>query len=189
MRKISWLAGFLLLILFSPSSLKAQTLGQIFGGYSYVRTDIPVVTIAGVSSLCVPPSCLVPTGTTSIQTNGWEVAVALRTGPLLRVAADFSGHYGSFGGVKVNTHTYMFGPELAVPARISPFIHGLIGQARKTEGSFSQSSLSTAIGGGLDVKAAPFVKIRLFQVDYFRTAFDGQTQHRPRLSAGLILSF
>lgn len=189
MRKISWLGGFLLLVLFSPSPLEAQTLGQIFGGYSYVRTDVPVVSLAGVSFLCVPPSCLVPSGTTSIQTNGWEVAAALRTGPLLRVAADFSGHYSSFGGLKVNTLSYMFGPELASPARVSPFIHAFVGQGRRTEGAFTQTSLATALGGGVDVKAAPFVKIRLFQIDYFRTAFDGQTQRRPRLSAGIVLSF
>lgn len=189
MRKISWLAGLLLLVLFSPSSLQAQTLGQIFGGYSYVRTDVPVLTIAGVSFLCVPPTCLVPSGTSSIQTNGWEASAALKVAPFLRVAADFSGHYGSFGGLKVNTHTYMFGPELAIPARVSPYIHALVGRARKTQGTFTEASLATAFGGGVDVKAAPFVKIRLFQIDYFRTAFDGQTQHRPRLSAGIILSF
>ncbi|MBZ5527497.1 MAG: hypothetical protein LAN71_06310 [Acidobacteriia bacterium] len=189
MRKFSCLAGFLFLVLFSPSSLKAQTLGQIFGGYSYIRTDVPVLTIAGVSSLCAPPTCPVPTGSTSIQTNGWEVAGAIKTFPFMRLAADFSGHYGSFGGAKISMRTYMFGPEFAIPLRISPFIHVLAGRAHKNEAGYAQAVLATSFGGGVDVKAAPFIKIRLFQLDYFRTTFDGQVQHRPRISAGLILSF
>jgi hypothetical protein len=189
MRKFSWLAGFLLLALFSPSSLKAQMLGQIFGGYTYLRSDASVLTVGGVSSLCVPPSCLIPTGTISVQTNGWELAGGIKTFPFTRLTADISGHYGTFGGIRISTRTYMVGPEFSVPLRISPFFHILAGRASKTEGSYGQSSLATAVGGGLDVKAAPFLKIRLIQIDYLRTSFDGAVQHRPRISTGLVLSF
>lgn len=189
MRKISVLAVFLLTAFLSPSSLKAQMLGQVFAGYTYLRSDASVLTAGGVSTLCVPPACLIPTGTASLQTNGWELAGGIKTFPFTRLTVDISSHYGDFGGATVKTRTYMAGPEFSIPLRISPFFHLLGGRATKTEDSYSQSSLVTAVGGGLDIKAAPFFKLRLLQLDYLRTSFDGEVQHRPRISAGLVVSF
>lgn len=164
-------------------------LGQIYAGYTYLRSDASVQTVGGVSSLCVPTACLTPTGTTSVQTNGWNLAGGIKTFPFTRLTADISKHYGTYGGAKITTRTYMVGPEFSVPLAISPFFHMLVGRASKTEGSYSQASLATAVGGGLDVKAAPFLKIRLIQIDYLRTTFDAAVQHRPRISAGLVVSF
>ena len=189
MRNRFWLAAVLLLALFAPPALKAQSLGQIFGGYSYLRSDVPVVTIAGVSSLCVPPACLLPSGSASFQTHGWNVSAGLKTFPFTRLTADFSGHYGDFAGARITTRTYLFGPEFSLPLRYSPFFHILAGRAHKDEAGYKQAVFATAMGGGLDVKAAPFIKIRLFQIDYLRTSFDGQVQNRTRLSAGVVLSF
>jgi len=189
MRKVSGLAVLILLPLFAPPALHAQALGQIFGGYSYLRSDAPVVTVLGVSSLCAPPACLVPSGSASFQTHGWNVSAGLKTFPFTRLTADFSGHYGDFAGAKITTRTYLFGPEFSLPLRYSPFFHILAGRAHKDEAGYKQAVLATAMGGGLDVKAAPFIKIRLFQIDYLRTSFDSQVQNRMRISAGVVLSF
>jgi len=40
-----------------------------------------------------------------------------------------------------------------------------------------------------DVKVAPFVSVRLIQVDYLRTQLHGATQNQPRVSAGIVLRF
>jgi len=40
-----------------------------------------------------------------------------------------------------------------------------------------------------DVKVAPFVSVRLIQVDYLRTQLHGATQNQPRVSAGIVLHF
>jgi hypothetical protein len=45
------------------------------------------------------------------------------------------------------------------------------------------------MGGGIDIKALPFVAIRVVQVDYVLTRFDGQTQNQPRVSAGVVFHF
>ena len=46
-----------------------------------------------------------------------------------------------------------------------------------------------AVGAGIDVKAFPFLSVRLFQFDYLLTRFGGSTQNQPRASAGVVLHF
>jgi len=53
----------------------------------------------------------------------------------------------------------------------------------------SDTSFATAVGAGFDIKLAPFVKLRLFQVDYVRTQLHGATQNQARASAGFVFYF
>jgi hypothetical protein len=45
------------------------------------------------------------------------------------------------------------------------------------------------MGGGVDIKAAPFVSVRPIQVDYLMARFASNTQNQLRVSAGLVLHF
>jgi len=102
---------------------------------------------------------------------------------------------------------FLVGPQVSLLTKVSLFVHALFGVARESQdaipiacaqitpvclGSFSfgfDTSFATAIGAGFDVKLAPFVKLRLIQVDYLRTQLHGATQNQPRASAGIVFHF
>lgn len=75
---------------------------QLFGGYSYQRVD----------------------NSPSFNQNGWELAGAYGFAPWLSVVADLDGHYSSGN---TNIYTYLFGPKVQFPARVSPFAEILFG--------------------------------------------------------------
>ncbi|HUI41334.1 MAG TPA: outer membrane beta-barrel protein [Terriglobia bacterium] len=61
--------------------------------------------------------------------------------------------------------------------------------AKLTQGSQRETTFTTAFGGGLDVKAARFVWIRIIQADYLRQPFTNDTQNNLRLSFGVVFRF
>lgn len=165
MKKLILLLGLFALL---PSAAHAQNL-ELFGGYSYLRLD---------------------TGAGRVNLNGWEASGAVRTFPWLRLRADFSGNYGSPFGPSTSVHTYLFGPELSLPAPLfSPFVHVLAGGATTKTGNISDTAFATAIGGGLDAKIAPLLSFRVVQLDYLATRFGGGTQNSLRVSTGIVLRF
>jgi hypothetical protein len=161
---------------------------EFFGGYSFLRT-------AGTSL------------------NGWNASVATNRGSW-GIVADFSNHYGANAslppiGVGFPGATYLFGPQYSLRAipRATPFVHALFGEARGVRfsflaggpcpgpgcGGFSQpeTAFAMAFGGGIDVKAARHVSIRVAQVDYVyvRQNFSNRAVNSPRFSAGIVLRF
>jgi hypothetical protein len=176
-----------LAVLAAPSRAQAQV--SLFGGYSYLRASVPVGQFSGT-----PPAL----SQNANLANGWEVSAKYSFFPLLGAVADFGGNYGTLDGATVRVNTYMFGPQLSLPGRISPFVHVLVGFAHEQQDAFaspsyfslgSDTSFATAIGGGIDVKVVPFVAVRLIQVDYLRTSWHGMSQNQPRVSAGIVLHF
>ena len=107
---------YLLGVLFLLGSLstRAQALDpgpfQTFAGYSYTRFDTSPVT------------------TSSTSFNGVEVTGQYRFRNWLSGVADFGGSVGTLG-IPPSLVTYLFGPEVSFPARVSPFAHVLIGGA------------------------------------------------------------
>jgi len=99
--------------------------------------------------------------------------------------------------------TFLFGPELAFPAKVSPFVQALVGAAHQAVGagastssgmpvnvfSSSDHAFATALGGGIDLHIAPFLSFRAIQLDYLVTRFHSSTQNQPRVSTGLVLRF
>jgi peptidoglycan-associated lipoprotein len=175
--------GFVALLV--PARTQAQV--SLFGGYSYMRGSIPV------GQFTTPPSI-----SQHPDLNGWEVSGEYSLVPFIGAVADFGGNYGKLDGANVNVNTYMFGPQLTLPGKISPFAHVLIGVAHErqspvTSGPYfslgSDSSFATAVGGGIDFKFVPFVAVRLIQVDYLHTNWHGVSEGQPRISAGLVLHF
>ena len=163
-RKLPFLAGLLLLV---SLSARAQDRGEVFGGYSYQRVD----------------------NSPSFNLNGWEFSGQYKWFRSLGLVADFDGHYGSPSGVSASTHNYLFGPQVSWPARVSPFAHVLIGGSHMKIGGASDTSFSSAIGGGIDTRLAPGIYWRIIQGDYIHTHFFGSTQNNARLSTGIVFRF
>ncbi|MGA8763235.1 MAG: hypothetical protein WB562_10255, partial [Candidatus Sulfotelmatobacter sp.] len=127
--------------------------------------------------------------------------------PWVGIVADFSGHYGSQDvpsgigtcaigvtcsplHVSTNVQNILFGPRVSVSVgKIRPFAEALFGAGHiSTNGAGSDTSFSTALGGGLDYRLIRPIAWR-FQGDYVQTRFFGTTQNNVRLSTGIVFRF
>lgn len=163
LRKLLLLSG---LVFFASFSAHAQGFGdkvELFGGYSYMHFD----------------------NSPSFSTNGWELSGNYKFADWLGGMADFDGHYGSGASI----HTFLFGPQVSWPARVSPFAHLLIGGAHFSADGLSDSSFSMALGGGIDSELVPHVYWRVIEGDYLQTHFFGTRQDNARLSTGIVIHF
>jgi len=186
------------------TTCKAQDKVEIFGGYSYLHASIQVgQSPCGVCALTGPPVAQ------HTNLNGWEFSGQYKFLPFLGVVADFNGNYGTLDNEGARIHSFLFGPQVSLPARVSPFAHALFGVAKESQdpiplppacpvgipacGTFfslgPDHSFASAVGAGIDIKAIPFLSIRLVQVDYLRTQLHGATQNQPRISAGVVFHF
>jgi Outer membrane protein beta-barrel domain len=187
-------AGFLLL--FTTLASAQLPGGNVYVGYSFVRADIPANTVLVTAS-----------GSTTF--NGWNGSLELKLLPWVGGVADFGGNYGTQHislncqlivpcpttsiNANVNLHTYLFGPRVSVPiGRVTPFAHALFGLAQTGGHAFSfsesDSSFSTAIGGGIDYRLIRPIAWRV-QGDFLHTRFFNTTQNNFRFSTGLALHF
>jgi len=174
---------------------------KVFVGYSFLR---PSVTYGQVSDC--PLTCPVPPATATNHPNwhGYEVSATLKLLPWIGAKADFSGHYGTVTGHSSgHEQTYLFGPELSLPARVSPFVHALFGVAHQgvdagtstyhgdpvTVLASGNDAFAATLGVGIDVHIAPFLSLRPVQIDTLLTRFHSSTQFQPRFSAGLVVRF
>jgi hypothetical protein len=161
---------------------------SIFVGYSYLNTDLNSSSRASL--------------------NGWNASFEGRVLPFLGIVADVSGQYGSTdetfcvtpvgmsptcttNSVGVHQQNYLFGPRVSVSVgKFRPFAHALVGLSHVAGGPplGSDTSLSDAVGGGLDYRLVRFVSARL-QVDFLHTRLFGAGQNDVRISTGLVLRF
>lgn len=164
LRKLTLLAG--LMLLFSITA-RAQDQVEVFGGYSYMHVgDDP-----------------------SLNTNGWEISGEYKFAGWLGGVADVDGHYGTSQGFSRSTHAFLFGPQISLPARLSPFAHLLIGGAHTNWGGATDTSFAMALGAGIDSRILPLVDWRVVQLDYIPTYFFGHTQNNTRVSTGIVIHF
>jgi opacity protein-like surface antigen len=120
------------------------------------------------------------TGFRDQTSKRYEFSATYKFLPFVGITADFSGHYGTVtGSSSVHVQTYLFGPELALPAKVSPFVHALFGVAHQAIGagtstsngvpvdvfSASDNAFATALGAGIDLHIAPFLSFRAIQLD------------------------
>jgi hypothetical protein len=186
-----WLAGLFLSAFAACAPAWAQEQLKVFVGYSYLRPSVTYDQTSG-------------SATTHPNLNGYEFSATYKILPFVGLTADFSGHYGTVAGSSSgHVQTYLFGPELAFPAKVSPFVHALVGAGHQAVGSGSSSSggvpveilsssdtaFATALGGGIDLHIAPFLSFRAIQMDYLVTRFRSGTQNQPRASTGIVLRF
>ena len=163
-RKLPFLLGLIFLV---SLSAHAQDKVEVFGGYSYERFRISPDT----------------------NLNGWELSGQYKFNDWLGGVADFDGHYGSIAGISSSVHTFLFGPQVSFPARISPFAHVLLGGGHFSGGGASDTSFALAIGGGIDAKVGHGLSWRIIQGDYVMTQFFDHTQNNARLSTGIVFRF
>lgn len=209
MRIIKLLPALLLAVLFSFTPLKAQDKIEIFGGFTYARVPVQIFNAVAIGGpiIVIPPGTCPITGcppgiggvfsTVHVNTHGWEFSGAFKPLGWLGAVADFSEHYGSTHGSSLHLNTYLFGPQVSLTARISPFAHVLFGAAHESLSNpglgipnlGTSNAFAAAVGAGMDVKPFHFVSVRLFQFDYLLTRFGNKTQNQPRASAGLVLRF
>jgi hypothetical protein len=193
----------LLLVAFVALSVtttcRAQDKVELYGGYSYFRASIVEQPFSGATSLA--------TISEKTNLNGWEFSGQYKFLPFLGGVADFNGTYGTLRGAGTREHTFLFGPQISLPAKVSPFAHALFGVAKESQDTLfnncpggipnctgvnslgSGTSFASAFGGGIDIKTISFVSIRLIQVDYVRTQLHGGAQNQPRVSAGVVIHF
>lgn len=184
MRRIVSLAG-LLLLLTLPAAAQDPPKAEVFGGYQYTRVN--------------PGE-----GAEGINLNGWNAALQGNLNNWFGIVADFSGAYGTptitgLGDVDTNIHTFLFGPQFNHRRdRLNLFTRALFGAVRakatQSGASVSDNAFGMAIGGGVDVNATDRVAIRVVQVDYVLTRFDGlsgstESQHNARISGGIVFRF
>jgi len=183
-------------VLGSLAQAQVPTSGNIFVGYSYSGGDVFVQ---------AAPERLSASHTTGL--NGWEGSLEGKFLPWVGIVADLSGLYGShnvevcsivlppcsFPKVDAKRYTFLFGPRVSVSVgKFTPFAHALIGAGHvRVEGSGisnSDTSLATAIGGGLDYKLIKGIAWRV-QGDEVHTRFFGHGQDHFRFSTGIVFRF
>ena len=161
--------------------------GNVFFGYSYLRTDLP-------------------SGTHN-NLNGWNGSLEGKFLPWIGIVADLSGHYGTAQyptpcppgsngctlSADTKTYSFVFGPRVSVSVgKITRFAHALFGASHVSRSfpgfSDSDTSFASAYGGGLDYHLVPLVNWR-FQADLLHTSFFSDAQNNVRLSTGIVLHF
>jgi hypothetical protein len=159
---------FLLVLIFLISlTARAQDKVELFAGYSFEHY----------------------TTTPSRNLNGWELSGQYKFANWLGGVADLDAHYGLPSNADYRTVTFMAGPQISIPARLSPFLHVLVGVDHIRAAEITASSFAAALGGGIDMRIGPALSWRIFQADDVVTRFFGGTQHNPRLSTGIVLRF
>lgn len=196
-----WLAGLFLFAFAACVPALAQEQLKLFVGYSYLRPSVTYDQVSACPLTCPAPPA---SATNHPNFNGYEFSATYKLLPFVGVTADFSGHYGTVtGSSSGHVQTYLFGPELAFPAKVSPFVHALVGVGHQAVGagtstsngdpvvvlSSSENAFATALGGGIDLHIAPFLSFRAIQMDYLVTRFHSGTQNQPRASTGIVVRF
>jgi hypothetical protein len=184
------LITFAFMLLAGFASAQVPTSGNIFVGYSFYSAS--------------PSSLNLATGGRP-NLNGWEGSLEGKVLPWVGIVADISGHYGSQSfqifppGPGPLTETVsghetdvMFGPRLSFSVgKFRPFGEAMFGVGHVSTGNYSSNSdtsLATALGGGLDYKILRIFALRA-EADYVQTRFFSTRQDNFRLSTGVVFRF
>jgi hypothetical protein len=173
-------------------SLEAAPRVEIFGGYSYLRSN----TVANGPAF---------------NLNGGSASLAYNVSNWLGLAGDFGVyHQGNVAGsgLSLTLSSYQVGPRLSwrKNGHLVPFGQALFG-AGHASGSLYTSSLGTGVpplgtnnsfllttGAGIDLKLNHTLGIRLIQAEYLYSQFLNGSGHdnrqdNLRLSTGIVFSF
>ena len=170
--------GVLLLVSFlapaaaasDPASSDPYPRGELFGGYSYLYSNA---------------------GQSGGSFSGGAASITENIRPWFGGVFDFSTQWHS----GANVTTFGYGPVFAYrkDPKITPFVHilggGVRGSVEYLNISKAETTWSVMAGGGLDVKVARGLAVRLFQADYVFSHFSGVHQDNFRVSVGLVYRF
>lgn len=151
---------------------------ELFGGFTYTR-----FVSGGYGSNF--------TGATG--SVGWNFK------PWLQIIGDSTYSYATISGTKNALYGNHYGPRYYFRRlnrwNITPFVEGLVGGTRADTtvsgaGGYTTSAncISYKVGGGVDMHTSKHLEIRVFDVDYYRTAF-GSNLHQSNytVSTGIVL--
>ena len=125
--------------------------------------------------------------------NGWNGALHIHLAPFFGAEADVAQYgYGASSAVP-RTTTVMFGPRVTVKVlRIGLFAHGIGGVQHSSNSSsatpVSDTGLSYALGGGVDLPFFPFFAWR-FAGDRISSTDSPAEGTKARFSTGLVFRF
>ena len=132
--------------------------------------------------------------------NGFQAEFNQNVTRNIGIVTSFSGTYNSSGYVDINSgktfhasvqrYDLMAGPRYNWRGEsVTPFVHGLFGishiRAAFDDRTRSDTAFAMAFGGGLDVHAGEHIDVRVIQVDYLPTFFNGKRQDGIRAGAGI----
>jgi hypothetical protein len=121
----------------------------------------------------------------SVNLLGTVLSGQYRLSNRLGFVGEFSTAYGS----GTSAQTLLFGPEISIRRRFSPFGHILVGGAHLSQGPWSSGSFATEVGGGVDLNVEGKISWRLAEFDYLPTYFHQTRQDNFRLGTGLVFRF
>ena len=147
--------------------------GDVFGGYSFERSD-------------------------AVSRHGWGASVAVGLPGPFSLVADVSGHYGAQEGVDRDQLTLMAGPRFSFRrgGSATPFLHALVGLLRERTGftvldvtiSEEENRFGVLLGGGVDTRVGERWSVRV-EGDYERSFREGESRGGFRVSVGAVLRF
>jgi hypothetical protein len=153
--------AFLAVLFYCAAALHAQDVPKVeaFGGFSVLSVD-------------------------GIQGLGWQANVAGNLTKNIGIVGGIGGHYK----FHVSSYEYLFGPRFTKrTAKTSIFTHALFGAARLDSFQRGTNQFAIGLGGGLDINATERIAIRVFQIDWIPTRFEGSWQLQTgRASVGLV---
>ena len=187
MRKLLITVSFLLALPLVALAQDAPKV-EVFGGYSYLNPK------------------------DADDLHGWNASVTGNVNKWFGIKTDVSGYYDSAnvpGIAKVNLSSYLIlaGGQFTYRGneRVQPFAHvmagttydrirtrvsctpGTLGCSAFANGRFSDAGFALVLGGGVDLKVAKALAVRLIQADYVYSRNEGFNDHALRLSTGLVL--
>jgi hypothetical protein len=157
---------------------KRPSLLELFGGYSFTRTN---------------------SSGTKTNFNGALGAFGLNLRPWLQIIGDSSYSTVTQSGIKYTLYGNHFGPRFFFrrPNRwnVTPFAEFLIGGSRIDTSisglsgyASSENCISYKVGGGVDIRAGRHFEFRAIDGGYYRTSFGTNlTQNNYYVSTGFVV--
>jgi hypothetical protein len=132
--------------------------GELFGGYAFINNSSPRMT-----------------------THGWEASYQFKVDNKVGIVGDVGGYYK--GGVR--THTFMGGPQVNFQTdKANVFGRALFGGVAFTGGH----GFLMGYGGGIDIKAAHALDVRVVQFDWLPDRVNGVWDTASiRLAFGVVV--
>jgi hypothetical protein len=174
-KHVSMVATAFAMTVLASSSAQAQSKMDVSAGYQFAN--------------------FMPSGGTGVNfPYGWYVDVSGTVHPMWALVGEATGVYKSQTGGTLNEYSYQGGVRFfsAVTPMLTPYGQVLIGGATAGGGGGSSvSAFSLQAGGGLNVKVADPVAVRV-AVDYRRVFFsdvNGGGQNGVRVALGVVIPF
>jgi hypothetical protein len=166
----------LLLAISLPASAQNFPKVEASTGYTYLRFN---------PSTGASANCNGGYGSVAVNFNHWVGVVG---------NVDACKTSGPAPGTNGTATTFLVGPKFAYRrcCRVTPFgqllvggIHGTAGFPGLTSGT---NAFSLAVGGGVDIKPwqSCFFAIRVAEVDYLLTRFNGSSQNNVQFKVGIV---